>query len=65
MKFKGAQPIVQVLNPREKQLEEKARDVLIGRTVTGVFLIQDQLRIQLDDGGVFTMACDGGFKEVG
>lgn len=60
----GAPVRVQVHTPAERELERKAREVLLERTISGVYLVGDQLEILLDDGGTFTMSCSGGFKET-
>ncbi len=63
--FEGAPLRVQVQDKRQAALERKARELMLGRTVSAVFLTGDQLEITLDDGGTFTMNCSGGFQEVG
>lgn len=62
--FRGHQPIVQIHSPPKTPLEEKARELLLNKTIVGVELTGDQLLIQLDDGGQFAMNSEGGFNEV-
>jgi hypothetical protein len=62
--FTGHRPAVGVSSRETSPLEQKARELLLGKKVTGVFLNGDQLLIQLEDGSSFVMNCSGGFNEV-
>lgn len=62
--LEGAPLRVQVHSKAERELEKRARELLLDRTVKAVYLMSETLEIHLDDGGVFSMACSGGFKEV-
>ena len=62
--FAGAPVLVQNMTPVQKDLERKARELLLDRRVVDVRLVQEQLLIRLDDGGQFAINCPGGFKEV-
>jgi hypothetical protein len=64
MPLVGAEVLVQVLTPAQKELERKAKELLLDRRIIGVFLVQEQLLLRLDDGGQFAINCPGGFKEV-
>lgn len=61
---KGERPIVQVLTPAQQAVERRAKELLEGRVVNRVILYGDQLVLQMDNGGEFTMTCSGGFTEV-
>ena len=64
MGLRGHEPLVQVLTPAQRALEARAQDLLQGKRVARVYLQASQLVIVMEDGGEFTMTCDGGFTEV-
>ena len=61
--FQGFPPTVGIQRKYMSPLAQKAKELLLGRTVVGVFMEDDQLVLRLDDGATFTMSADGGFKE--
>lgn len=62
--FVGGTPIVTIRRKPRTELERKAQECLLGRTVLNVELHDQQLRLVLDNGNEFTMSTGDEFKEV-
>jgi hypothetical protein len=60
----GAPALVQVLSPEQSRIEKRAKETLEGQTIDRVYIMGDQLHIELENGESLVMMCDGGFTEV-